>query len=666
MPAVPTPTATVPPPPAETPTPRPRTAAELASATVQVLAMVASGGDFAPVWSGSGSIISADGLILTNAHVVDDRFGDYTDLGVAVLESTDQPPRLAYLAEIAAVDYSLDLAVIRITTDLDGNPVNPELPFVEVGDSDTVEIGDSLQILGYPGIGGETITFTEGAVSGFTSDRSVEGRAWIKTDATIAGGNSGGLGANALGELIGIPTRASSGEEGGQIVDCRPVADTNRDGTIDQNDTCVPIGGFINGLRPVNLALPLIEAARSGVAYQPPSGPVEQPAGGFDVSNTALSDLVFADGVTADDMPTRVLPALPSGVTNVCAFWNYEGMADGMTWSAYWFIEGELSQEGSILDESWVGGQQGSWWVCIFDDSGLADGLYELVLEVEGEVLINDAVFVGGDRPMVDFTVVNDTTTPACYILVSPSGARNWGQDDLGPTEIVQASTSRVFPMPAATYDILALDCTFEVILEQYGIDISVPMSISLSSGQSTTPGGGAVPGGEAVVTLVNETGRAVCYVHIRSSESSDWGEDEMGGNGLIPSGTTRDFQVASGPSDLMAEACDGSLISEIRDLSISASGYIWELPYVPTTLRMVNASSTTVCYVQISPSNVDYWGNDWLGAQEVVEAGRSRDFAVPPGQPYDMRALDCNQNTLDEQRSIQITTTVTTWTVGP
>jgi hypothetical protein len=48
------------------------------------------------------------------------------------------------------------------------------------------------------------------------------------------------------------------------------------------------------------------------------------------------------------------------------------------------------------------------------------------------------------------------------------------------------------------------------------------------------------------------------------------------------------------------------------------------------------------------------------------VEAGRSRDFAVPPGQPYDMRALDCNQNTLDEQRSIQITTTVTTWTVGP
>ena len=135
-----------------------------------------------------------------------------------------------------------------------------------LGDSDSVEIGDSLQILGYPGIGGETITFTEGAVSGFTSDRSVEGRAWIKTDATIAGGNSGGMAANALGELIGVPTIAASGAEGGDIVDCRPVADTNRDGSIDQFDTCVPIGGFINGLRPVNLALPLIAAAQSGVA----------------------------------------------------------------------------------------------------------------------------------------------------------------------------------------------------------------------------------------------------------------------------------------------------------------------------------------------------------------------------------------------------------------
>src|SRR3990172_308128 len=135
------------------------------------------------------------------------------------------------------------------TSDLARAPVPIDLPFVQLADSDLVEIGDDLRILGYPGIGGDTITFTEGAVSGFTSERGVEGRAWIKTDATIAGGNSGGMGVNADGLLMGVPTRASAGGDNA-IVDCRAVADTNRDGVIDDQDSCVPIGGFINGLRP--------------------------------------------------------------------------------------------------------------------------------------------------------------------------------------------------------------------------------------------------------------------------------------------------------------------------------------------------------------------------------------------------------------------------------
>jgi len=241
--------------------------AALAHATVQILALQSAGGSFDVVWSGSGSIIRSDGLILTNGHVVDDRLSEYEFLGVALTGRTDEPPELEYRAEIASADYALDLAVIRIVADMDGNPVDVNLPAIAVGDSDQVEIGDHVRVLGYPGIGGETITFTEGAISGFTSERAVEGRAWIKTDATIAGGNSGGMAVNTAGQLIGVPTRASAGETQGDIVDCRPVVDTNRDGVIDDNDTCVPIGGFINGIRPVNLARSLIEAAERGDAY---------------------------------------------------------------------------------------------------------------------------------------------------------------------------------------------------------------------------------------------------------------------------------------------------------------------------------------------------------------------------------------------------------------
>ena len=66
--------------------------------------------------------------------------------------------------------------------------------------------------------------------------------------------------------MVGIPTQLGSGGEAG-IVDCRTLADTNRDGVIDENDTCIPTGGFINSLRPVNLAIPLIEAARRGKTH---------------------------------------------------------------------------------------------------------------------------------------------------------------------------------------------------------------------------------------------------------------------------------------------------------------------------------------------------------------------------------------------------------------
>ena len=230
---------------------------------------------------GSGTIVSRNGLILTNYHVV-----DVSDLirenrrnrNVTVLENkmvvlitrqTDQPPVATYIADVVDALPNLDLAVLRITSDLTGKEVDPStlnLPFIELGDSDRVEIEDALRIYGYPSIGGSTITFTRGSVSGFDSEPGVRGRAWIKTDATISGGNSGGTALNDAGQLVGVPTQASV-SSARQATDCRRIQDTNGDGEVDENDTCIPIGGFINALRPVNLAKDMIaRAARGGAA----------------------------------------------------------------------------------------------------------------------------------------------------------------------------------------------------------------------------------------------------------------------------------------------------------------------------------------------------------------------------------------------------------------
>ena len=237
-------------------------------AVVQITAFVELDGESVPLWTGSGTIISSDGLILTNDHVVSStRYEKVVALLVSLTVAQDQPPVESYYAIVVQADAALDLAVIKPAWDLQGNPLDYsqlKLPFVPLGDSDTLDLGESIVILGYPVIGGGTITLTRGEVSGFTSENPYGNRAFIKTSGTIAGGNSGGLAVDVDGKLVGIPTQMGYGEASLDIVDCRPVRDTNRDGYIDSNDDCVPTGGFINALRPVNLAMAMIEAAKRG------------------------------------------------------------------------------------------------------------------------------------------------------------------------------------------------------------------------------------------------------------------------------------------------------------------------------------------------------------------------------------------------------------------
>lgn len=399
----------------------------LVRSTVQIIALREQDGRLQPLWTGSGTILSPDGLILTNAHVVHALDPEYQPdaLGVAITVRSDQPPEPRYLAEVGAIDVQLDLAVIQITSDLDGRPIDTEelnLSHVSIGNSDRMELGDLVWVLGYPGIGGETITFTEGSVSGFSRERGVEGRAWIKTDATIAGGNSGGLAANASGEVIGVPTEVGYGG-GERVADCRYLADTNGDGVIDENDSCIPVGGFINALRPVNLAAPLIEAARAGIAPQP-----SQPSSPASTGEPRFSNLVFAPDVTENDQPSYVATQLPSGTTDIYVFWDYEDMYDGAIWEARWYYEGELIEAASQPPQPWQGGERGNWWVSVYNSYGLEDGAYRVELYVEEELLAEGEISVGGGAATPVFTDlifsegISDDEAPTEPSYLLPSG----------------------------------------------------------------------------------------------------------------------------------------------------------------------------------------------------------------------------------------------------
>ncbi len=445
---------------------------DIARATVVVVQFDSAG---EALCTGSGTIVEPTGLILTNAHVVArDEFCAYDTLTVGLTRDSDVPAVPEYRVEVVAFDPVLDLAALQIVSDLDGDPPDGPFPHVPLGDSDTVQLGDTIRLLGYPGIGGHTITLTRGVVSGFVAEHGIDdNRAWIKTDATVSGGNSGGTAVNDAGELIGVPTIASSGADT-ELVDCRVVQDTNGDGRVDEDDTCIPIGGFINGIRPINLAAEVLETGRRGlpVPHDLFGGVQPTPA---QIDQLVITDLVFADGVTDDDRPTRIVPALRSGVDRVCAFWRYDNFVDGMIYDAVWRVDGVLAEEASFLGDTWYGGESGSWWVCIIDDvEGLVDGLYEFEFAVDGVVIATDAIYVGGNRHPVVLTLVNRSEIPICFVHLAPNEAANWGPDELGPEEIIRPGASRDFTLASSTWDMSVYDCDAVLLDQVFGMDLSV------------------------------------------------------------------------------------------------------------------------------------------------------------------------------------------------
>src|SRR3954463_3531942 len=136
---------------------------------------------------GSGVIVSQDGYILTNNHVVDS----------ADTVKVDLPDTRSFTAKVVGTDPATDLAVVKIDA--------KSLPTLEIGDSDAVKVGDVVLAVGNPLGIGETVT--SGIISAKgrqTPDGSDGYQDFLQTDAAINHGNSGGALVNAGGQLIGI------------------------------------------------------------------------------------------------------------------------------------------------------------------------------------------------------------------------------------------------------------------------------------------------------------------------------------------------------------------------------------------------------------------------------------------------------------------------------
>ena len=139
---------------------------------------------------GSGVIVSEDGVIVTNSHVVDD-----ADELLVVLSD-----RREYEAELILADERTDLAVMRIDTE--GEP----LPTVDYADTRDTEVGDIVLAIGNPFGVGQTVTTGIISATARTDVGVSDYSFFLQTDAAVNPGNSGGALINTKGELVGVNT----------------------------------------------------------------------------------------------------------------------------------------------------------------------------------------------------------------------------------------------------------------------------------------------------------------------------------------------------------------------------------------------------------------------------------------------------------------------------
>jgi serine protease Do len=212
---------------------------------------------------GSGFIISADGYVVTNNHVID---------GAQEVEVALEDGR-QLVAEVVGADPATDIALLKIESDGD-------LPAVAWGDSDLLEIGDWVVAIGNPfGLGG---TVTAGIVSARSRDINAGPYDdFIQTDAAINSGNSGGPLFDTSGQVVGVNTAIFS-PSGGSIgigfavpsrVASRVVEDLREDGIVERGWLGVQIQPLDEALAS---ALGLEGTSGALIAAVEPGSPAEE------------------------------------------------------------------------------------------------------------------------------------------------------------------------------------------------------------------------------------------------------------------------------------------------------------------------------------------------------------------------------------------------------
>lgn len=390
---------------------------EVASSVVQIQTRTSTG---------TGTIVSPDGLIYTNNHVVEDA----NDFEIYMIGSDlGELPTLRYYASLVYASPDLDFAVLKIDRSANGSPVNAasqQLPYLPPVHSNPVTIGDPIRSFGYPGTGDGYLISTTGEIAN-VQNGTINGQripVWYRTDAEISSGNSGGLVINELGEFIGIPTWVATDDRtAGRLAGILPIA------AVEQS-----IAG-------INLAerenQPTVPRNSTGA----PSTLVV-----INQSTETICEVYISLTTARDWGENRLSGTIPPGA-------QFPASIDGGMYDTLL-----RSCDGDILED--------------FRNIPVT-GMTLFTYSVNGSTF--DTTEPPATTPSgrnTPFTLINSSSDIICYVYISPVTSRDWGEDQLGDTEVIGRGSSRTWNLPTGEYDILLLDCNGDELADQRNIDI--------------------------------------------------------------------------------------------------------------------------------------------------------------------------------------------------
>lgn len=331
----------------------------------------------------SGTVLNQDGYILTNFHCVGYPVGSerdreleraglrpgdlYNRQGTSVVAIAGDPRRLpvpTYVARVVAADPELDLAVLKITSYINGKqPLLAALPLVSLplADSDTVNPPDEILVIGYPGSRGDTVAATAVKIASLVDEDEDGYVDWVATDLSVMQGGSGGAAVNTRGELVGIST--------GQVCGAQGL------------------------IRPINRAVMLIERAYRAGETTSSVGDAAIGSGRGTVDGLNFGPFTFGAGFKGGDV-TDAAPAFAAQIGEVHAAIPYQAMRDGMRWAYTWQLDGKTIAGESEL--KWQYGPSGVLDIFVKSRNGLPDGAYRLQLSLD-EMAAQEGQFVIGD-----------------------------------------------------------------------------------------------------------------------------------------------------------------------------------------------------------------------------------------------------------------------------